>query len=375
MLNVQAYDNFSDILLAYENFDYEKYLSKVSTKDIELSLKKEHLNQYDFLNLLSPKAFSYIEEMAEISKKHKLRHFGKVIQLYLPIYISNYCSSDCSYCGFSKKNRIVRKHLSEEDLEKEAIEIAKSGIKHILVLTGEASKKADMKYLKMAVSVLKKYFTSISIEVYPLETHEYKELKDLGVDGLTIYQEVYDKKIYKEVHTSGEKTNYTYRLDAPQRGADAGIRALNVGCLFGLGNIYSEAFLSALHAKYLMEKYFDAEISISMPRINNAAGDFTPKFNISDKTYVQFMLAYRLYMPNIGMNVSTREEAKFRDNLIDIAATKFSAGSKTDVGGYTDVDKSTAQFEISDERSVEEISSMIRARGYQPIFKDWEIIR
>ena len=375
MLNISSFEKFDDVLKEYENFNYEEYLENVSDSDIRMSLKKEHLNQYDFLNLLSKKAFSYIEEMAEISKKHKLRHFGKVIQLYLPIYISNYCSSDCSYCGFSKKNKIVRKHLSPEDLDLEAQEIAKTGIKHILLLTGEASKKADLKYLKMAVTVLKKYFTSIAIEVYPLETSEYKELKDLGVDGLTIYQEVYDKKIYPTVHTSGEKTNYAYRLDAAQRGCEAGIRSINVGCLFGLGNIYSEAFISAIHAKFLMDKYYDSEISISMPRINNAAGEFIPKFNIDDKTFVQFMLAYRLYMPNIGMNVSTREVANFRDNLIDIAATKFSAGSKTDVGGYRDVDKSTAQFEISDERSVDEISAMIRSKGYQPIFKDWEIIK
>ena len=375
MLNIASFEKFDDILKEYENFNYEEYLENVSHDDIKMSLKKEHLNQYDFLNLLSQKAFSYIEEMAEISKKHKLRHFGKVIQLYLPIYISNYCSSDCSYCGFSKKNKIVRKHLSEDDLDLEAQEIAKTGIKHILLLTGEASKKADLNYLKMAVKVLKKYFTSIAIEVYPLETSEYKELKDLGVDGLTIYQEVYDKKIYPTVHTSGEKTNYAYRLDAAQRGCEAGIRSINVGCLFGLGNIYSEAFISAIHAKFLMDKYYDSEISISMPRINNAAGEFIPKFNIDDKTFVQFMLAYRLYMPNIGMNVSTREVANFRDNLIDIAATKFSAGSKTDVGGYRDVDKSTAQFEISDERSVDEISAMIRSKGYQPIFKDWEIIK
>ncbi|NQY20681.1 MAG: 2-iminoacetate synthase ThiH [Campylobacteraceae bacterium] len=375
MLNISSFEKFDDVLKEYENFNYEEYLENVSDSDIRMSLKKEHLNQYDFLNLLSKKAFSYIEEMAEISKKHKLRHFGKVIQLYLPIYISNYCSSDCSYCGFSKKNKIVRKHLSEDDLDLEAQEIAKTGIKHILLLTGEASKKADLKYLKMAVTVLKKYFTSIAIEVYPLETSEYKELKDLGVDGLTIYQEVYDKKIYPTVHTSGEKTNYSYRLDAAQRGCEAGIRSINVGCLFGLGNIYSEAFISAIHAKFLMDKYYDSEISISMPRINNAAGEFIPKFNIDDKTFVQFMLAYRLYMPNIGMNVSTREVANFRDNLIDIAATKFSAGSKTDVGGYRDVDKSTAQFEISDERSVDEISAMIRSKGYQPIFKDWEIIK
>ena len=375
MLNLKAFDEFSPILEHYEKFDFKTYLNNVSDEDIISSLKKTNLTQYDFLNLISVKAQKYIEEMAEISKAHKLRHFGKVIQLYLPIYISNYCSSDCTYCGFSKKNKIVRKHLNEEQLENEAKEIAKTGIKHILLLTGEAAKKADMNYLKMAVGVLKKYFTSISIEIYPLEESEYKELKDLGVDGLTIYQEVYDKEVYKEVHTSGEKTNYKYRLDAPQRGASAGLRAINVGALFGLGDIYEEAFKSAIHAKFLMDKYYESEISLSMPRINKSEGEFQVSHEIDNLTFVQVLLAYRLYMPNIGLNLSTREEASFRDNLIDICATKFSAGSKTDVAGYTGDDSSTEQFEISDERSVEEVALMIKTKGYQPIYKDWEIIR
>jgi 2-iminoacetate synthase len=346
----------------------------VSDADIETSLKKEHLNQFDFLNLLSPKAANYLEQMAVISKKHKIRHFGNVIQLYLPIYISNYCTSDCEYCGFSKKNKIKRKHLSEEEIEVEAKEIAKSGIKHILLLTGEAKKLADLNYLKMAVKVLKKHFSSISIEIYPLDTDEYKELKNLGVDGLTIYQEVYDKEIYAKVHTSGEKTNYHYRLEAPERGAKANFRAINIGVLFGLNDIYKEAFLSGIHAKYLMDKYLDTEVSLSLPRINSAEGDFVPKHILTDRDFVQFMLAYRLYMPMCGLNVSTREKSSFRDNLIDIGITKFSAGSKTDVGGYSDIDKSTAQFDISDDRSVEEIVRVIRSKGQQPIFKDWEQI-
>jgi 2-iminoacetate synthase len=375
MINLKSHQSFNEILDHYESFDFDSYLSNVTDEDVQKSIKKEHLNQFDFLNLLSPKAQDYLEPMAEISKKHKIRYFGNVIQLYLPIYVSNYCTSDCEYCGFSKKNKIKRKHLSEEELEVEAQEIAKNGIKHILLLTGEAKKLADLDYLKMCVNVLKKYFDSISIEIYPLETEEYKELQELGVDGLTIYQEVYDKDIYKQVHTSGEKTNYNYRLEAPERGAKANLRAINVGVLFGLADIYKEAFFSGLHAKYLMDKYTDTEVSISLPRINNAEGDFKPKYVLDDKSFVQFMLAYRIYMPMCGINVSTREKAEFRDNLITIGVTKFSAGSKTDVGGYSDIDKSTAQFDISDERGVEEIAAMIKSKGQQPVFKDWEMTR
>lgn len=374
MLDLKLYNRFSDVLKYYKNFNVAEYLEKVSDADIKKSLNKENLNQLDFLNLLSPKAANYLEQMAIISKKHKIRHFGNVIQLYLPIYISNYCTSNCEYCGFSKKNRIKRKHLTKEEIELEAKEIVKSGIKHILLLTGEAKSLADLDYLKMAVRVLKKYFSSISIEIYPLDTNEYKELKDLGVDGLTIYQEVYDREIYAKVHTSGEKTNYDYRLEAPERGAKANFRAINIGVLFGLGDIYKEAFLSGIHAKYLMDKYLDIEISLSLPRINSAEGDFVPKVILTDKDFVQFMLAYRLYMPMCGINVSTREKPSFRDNLIDIGVTKFSAGSKTDVGGYSDIDKSTAQFDISDDRSVQEIVKVIRSKGQQPVFKDWELI-
>jgi len=223
----------------------------------------------------------------------------------------------------------------------------------------------------MAVGVLKKYFSSISIEIYPMEIDEYKILKNAGVDGLTVYQEVYDKKIYKKVHTSGEKRDFLYRLDTPERGAKAGFRAINIGSLFGLAEIKKEAFFSGIHAKYLMDKYLECEVSLSLPRINHAEGEFKPDFELDDKTFLQIMLAYRAFMPMVGINVSTRERAEFRDNLIGLGVTKFSAGSKTDVGGYANEEKSTAQFDISDDRSVQEIVDMIKSRGYQPVFKDW----
>lgn len=374
MSDLKRYDSFGEILTEFESFDFNEYFEKVTYIDIEKSLNKESLNEFDFLNLLSPKASKYLENMAVIAKKNRMRHFGRVVQLYLPIYVSNYCSSNCEYCGFSKRNRIKRKHLTKDEMEKEAKTIAKTGIKHILLLTGEARAIADLEYLKMAVSVLKNYFSSIFIEVYPMEVKEYMELKKEGVDGLTVYQEVYDKEIYQQVHTSGEKTNYSYRLDTPERGAKAGFRAINIGALFGLGEIKKEAFFSGIHAKYLMDKYIDTEVSISLPRINRADGDFKPLDVLDDKRFVQFMLAYRVYMPMIGINISTRERDSFRDNLIDIGATKFSAGSKTDVGGYSDIDSSTPQFDISDNRSVGKIVKMIKSKGYQPLFKDWESI-
>jgi len=374
MIDFKKQESFEPILNHYENFDFESYLKNVTNDDIKRTLSKESLNEFDFLNLLSDSAKNYLEEMAYRAQKNYIRHFGRVIQLYIPIYISNYCSSDCSYCGFSKKNKIKRKHLSKEEIEQEAKEIAKTGIKHILLLTGEAKKIADMDYLKMAVTVLKKYFSSIAIEIYPLEKKEYEELKEVGVDSLTVYQEVYDKDIYHQVHTSGEKTNYLYRLQTPERGAKAGFRAINIGVLFGLGDIQKEAFFSGIHAKYLMDKYLECEISLSLPRINHAEGEYKPKYQLNDKSFLQIMLAYRIYMPMIGINVSTREKPSFRDNLIGLGVAKMSAGSKTDVGGYEGKDASTPQFDISDERSVEEIVEVIKSKGYQPVFKDWEMM-
>ncbi len=371
MTDLKKYNSFEPLLESFEDFDFDNYFSSVKDIDIEKSIEKKNLNIYDFLNLLSPRAKKYIEDMARVSQRLYLRHFGRVVQLYLPIYISNYCSSDCAYCGFSKKNKISRKHLKKEEIEKEAKEIAKTGIKHILLLTGESKNMANMEYLLMAVGVLKKYFSSISIEIYPMDTKEYKILKNAGVDGLTVYQEVYDRDIYKKVHTSGEKRDFSYRINTAQRGAKAGFRSINIGSLFGLGEIKKEAFFSGIHAKYLMDKYLECEVSLSLPRINHAEGDFKPDYQLDDITFLQIMFAYRLFMPMIGINVSTRERAKFRDNLIGLGVTRFSAGSKTDVGGYANEDKSTAQFDISDKRDVKEIVAMIKERGYQPIFKDW----
>ncbi len=372
MNKIKSYQSFSKLLNEFEKFDFDGYWNNVKEIDIEESLIKDRLDERDFLNLLSPLAKKYLEPMAKRAKELRIRYFGRVMQIYMPIYISNYCSSNCSYCGFSKKNRIKRKHLNFDEIEKEAKEIAKSGVKHILLLTGEARELANLDYLKGAIEVLKRYFSSIAIEIYPLSVNEYKELVEVGADSLTIYQEVYDKDIYEKVHTSGEKRDYLNRLEAPQRGAQAGFRAINIGALFGLGEIKKEAFFSGLHARYLVDKYLDVEFSLSLPRINSSEGDFKPLHVIDDVSFVQFMLAYRLYIPNIGINISTREKAKFRDNILDLGVTKMSAGSKTDVGGYSDIDSSTPQFDISDSRSVEEIVKLIKNKGYQPVFKDWE---
>lgn len=367
--------SFYEIIEKYSDFDFEGYFSQVSERDIERSLYKDRLSEMDFLNLLSDKAETYLEVMAQKAHQLTVQYFGRTISLYLPIYISNYCTNECLYCGFNLKNKISRKKLTLDEIEAEAKEIAKTEIRHILMLTGEAREKTSMDYILDAVEILKRYFSSVSIEMFPMDESEYVEMKKTGVDGLTIYQEVYNREIYKKVHLSGKKTDYRYRLDAPERGAKAGFRMVNVGALMGLGEKRSETFFTAMHAKYIEDRYMDTEVSISLPRIRGAESSYEPYCSVDDRDFVQFMLAFRIFLPRAGITVSTREDEAFRDRLIYLGATRFSAGSKTEVGGYTvNKEKETPQFEISDDRSIEEIVHVIKSSGYQPVFKDWELL-
>lgn len=366
---------FYDELKKWKEFDFDSYFQKVTDEDILDSIYKENLSEYDFLNLLAPKAKNHLEKMAQRAAELKEQYFGNIISLYMPIYISNYCTNNCSYCGFSKKNHIIRRHQSLEEIEKEAKEIAKEGVEHILMLTGEAKGLVTLDYLKDAVKVLKKYFNSVSIEVMPLEEWEYRELAEIGVDGLTVYQETYNEKIYDRCHISGKKKDYHFRLNTPERGAAAGLRTVGIGPLFGLNNVYEEAFFAGLHLKYLTDKYLETSFSISLPRINPAEGGFQPDYPLDDITFVQIMTAFRIFQVKADINISTREIASFRDKLIHMGVTKLSVGSKTDVGGYTEDDPSTCQFEISDSRNAKETIEMIEANGFQPIYKDWQQIR
>lgn len=366
--------SFYEIKKKYDDFDIGGYLDRVTDEMVHSVLKKEDLTPRDFLTLLSPAASKHLEAMARRANKITVQHFGRTISIYAPLYISNYCTNHCTYCGFSVKNKINRKQLTLEEIDIEAAEIAKTGLKHILLLTGEAKGLTEISYLAEAIGVLKKYFSSIALEVFPMDEEEYRILKEAGADSLTIYQEVYDEEIYRSVHLKGGKADYHYRLETPERGARAGLRAVNVGTLFGLGELVSEAFFSGLHAKYLMDKYLETEISLSLPRINPAEGGFVSEYTLEDRQFVQFVLAYRLFLPKVGINLSTREKEEFRDNLLRLGITKFSAGSKTSVGGYNEDNKSTEQFDTSDKRGVDEIVAMIRSQGYQVVYKDWEAI-
>ncbi len=355
----------------YFQMDLAAFFAEITDNQILSIIGKDHLSLYDYLTLLSPKAESHLEAMAQQAHRITVSQFGRTMLLYTPLYLANYCVNRCVYCGFHVQNDILRKKLTLAEVAEEAKAIAKTGLKHILILTGESRQYSPVVYIRDCVQVLKDYFTSISIEIYPLDTAEYAELVKAGVDGVTLYQEVYDQNVYAELHY-GPKRNYHYRLDAPERACQAGMRTMNIGALIGLNDWRQEAFMTGVHANYLQNKYLETEISMSPPRMRPHAGGFPPRVIVSDKNLVQYILAYRLFMPRSGITLSTRESAGFRNNLVRLGITRMSAGSCTAVGGHSQ-EASVGQFEISDERGVRDVATMLYDQGYQPVYKDWQI--
>ncbi|MEN8904716.1 MAG: 2-iminoacetate synthase ThiH [Clostridiales bacterium] len=366
--------NFYDEYNKYKNIEIDDYIGSLSENKVLNILNKDVIDKYDFLALLSAKSDKHIEYMAKKANKLTRNHFGKVILLYTPMYISNYCVNQCVYCSYNAKNNIAREKLDFNEIEKEAKIISDKGFRHILILTGESRKHSPLDYIKNSVKILKKYFDSISIEIYPLEESEYKILIDSGVDGLTIYQEVYNEDVYDKLHLGGPKKNYLFRIDAPERACRSNIRSVNIGALLGLDNWIREAFFTGLHANYLQNKYLDTEISVSIPRIRPYKGSFQSEFEVSDRELVKTILAFRIFMPRVGISLSTRENSKLRDNLVGLGITKMSADSSTKVGGHSTQSKDVGQFDISDDRNVNKIKEMLNEKGYQAIFKDWQYI-
>jgi 2-iminoacetate synthase len=363
--------SFNEYLNRYnERFDHF-FPSPTEPAEILKLLQKPELSPEDFWMLLSPEAGVILEEMAQTAQDLTTRHFGRTILLYAPLYLSNYCVNHCTYCGFNARNRIPRSQLTLAEVAREAEAMAKTGLKHVLILTGESRSHSPVSYIKDCVRILVKYFSSIAIEIYPLITEEYQELIAAGVDGITIYQEVYNETIYRELHPQGPKRDYRFRLEAPERAGAAGIRTITIGALLGLADWRQEAFFTGIHAQYLQQQFPEIEISLSVPRIRPQYGGYQPAFFVSDHNLVQIILAFRLFLPRAGITLSTRESQQLRDHLLYLGITKMSAGSSTAVGGYSAPKKGTGQFEISDQRSIPEVWQAITERGYKPIFKDW----
>lgn len=364
---------FYKLLEEVKKTDFAK-AAAVTEREVTRVLSKDRLSPQDFLTLLSPAAAGCLEQMAVKARSLTRQYFGRVIFLYAPLYVADYCENSCLYCSFSASHNYRRKRLTMPELEEQAKVLAKMGLKAVLLLTGESRTFSPVSYLKECLRLLQKYFTSVSIEVYPLTEEEYRELADEGLDGVTVYQEVYNETTYRRVHPQGPKADFRYRLETAERACRAGIRTVSIGALLGLDDWRREAFFTGLHAQYLHDTFPAVELGVSVPRIKPHLGSFAAPSPLEDRELVQVILALRLFLPRLGISLSTRESAALRDALVGLGITKMSACSSTVVGGYTAKGEQVAQFAVSDNRSAEEIRQMIKTSGYQPVAQDWHTL-
>jgi len=336
-----------------------------------------------------------LEELAEQARKETRKHFGRTMRLFAPLYLSNECVNTCQYCGFSKDNPIRRVTLKPDEVEKEARHLAQTGFRSLLLVSGEHPREVPAGYIAECVQRSVPLFPSVAIEVAPLETAEYREIVEAGAEGLVLYQESYDRAAYAEMHVSGPKRNFDERLGGPERGYAAGFRRIGLGVLVGLADWRRELVALAAHVSHLMKVCWRAQITVALPRLRPAAGGFQPRVAMSDRDFVRALCAFRIAFPQAGIVLSTREPEKLRNGLMELGVTMMSAGSETEPGGYTGVGKerlhrtvrgrevaleaseweraeATEQFEISDERSAEELGAALRQRGLDPVWKDWD---
>ncbi|HEY3857814.1 MAG TPA: 2-iminoacetate synthase ThiH [Verrucomicrobiae bacterium] len=367
-----------------------------SDADVQRSLGASSLTLGGFSQLLSPAGSAFLEELCQRSQSLTRQRFGKVIRLFAPLYLSNECINNCKYCGFSRDNAILRVTLDLDDVAREARALAEQGFRNILLVAGEHPKFVSGNYLADCVRVLREEIPGVSLEIGPMETEQYRPIVEAGADGLVVYQETYDRGIYAEMHTAGPKRNFDWRLETPERGYAAGFRRLGIGALYGLADWRREAICLAAHAQYLLRHCWKAQLTVSLPRLRPCAGEFEPLTHLSERDFVQLLCALRLFLPDAGIVLSTRESAEFRDGLIPLGVTMISAGSHTEPGGYTGAGReklhhtergrivelaagssewaagATGQFEISDDRSPSEVADLLRRLGYEPVWKDWD---
>ncbi len=365
------------------------------------NLAKDKLTLADFAQLISPAAGELLEPLSRRSQQLTRQRFGKVIRLFAPLYLSNECINNCKYCGFSRDNAILRVTLSVDEVRREARALADQGFRNILLVAGEHPKFVSNGYMAECVAALHEEIPSVSLEVGPMETEEYRPMVAAGADGLVVYQETYDRTVYDDMHTAGPKKNFDWRLETPERAYAAGFRRLGIGALYGLADWRYEALALAAHTEYLLRNCWKAYVTISLPRLRPCAGEFEPLTHLSDRELVQLVCAYRLMFPDVGIVLSTRESAKLRDGLVQLGVTMMSAGARTEPGGYTGAGKdhvhqtvrgrivdtgasewakpepghvtnATGQFNIADERSATEVAAQLQRLGYEPVWKDWD---
>lgn len=369
-------DVCKEVISAMNSYDYDSY----TAKDVLRALQHERCTVEDFKALLSPAAEPFLEKMAEKAKIETGKHFGNSVYLFTPLYIANYCENYCVYCGFNCYNHINRMKLDMQQIEHEMKVIADSGMEEILILTGESKAKSSVKYIGEACKLARKYFRLVGLEIYPVNTEDYKYLHECGADYVTVFQETYDSDKYETLHLMGHKRVWPYRFDAQERALKAGMRGVGFSALLGLSDFRKDALASALHVYYLQRKYPQAEFSLSCPRlrpiINN---DKINPLDVHEKQLCQVLCAYRIFLPYVGITVSSRESETFRNGIVKIAATKISAGVSTGIGdheskytgkGKTD-DEGDEQFEINDGRSLKKMYSDISDEGLQPVMNDY----
>lgn len=359
----------------FNTYNWEATLESIYAKTathVESALQKEKLSIEDFKALISPAAKPFLEQMAQKSQEITKKRFGNTIQMYAPMYLSNECQNICTYCGFSMTNKIPRRTLTDSEILKEVAFLKRKGYDHILLVTGEANKTVGVAYLKNAISLIRAHFSNITIEVQPLDQDEYELLIQHGLYAVLVYQETYHRDEYKKHHPKGRKSNFDYRLDTPDRLGRAGIHKIGIGALFGLEDWRADSFFTALHLKYLQRTYWKTKYSISFPRLRPHSGGLQPKVEMTDADLVQLICAFRLFDEDVELSMSTRESEVFRNNIVTLGATSISAASKTNPGGYSVEPQSLEQFEISDERSTEDFVAMLKSKGLEVVWKDWE---
>ena len=363
------------VLQQVEAFDYNSY----TEEDVRRALSKETCTIEDFKALLSPAAEAHLEEMAVRAKKETSRHFGNTVYLFTPLYLANYCENYCVYCGFNCYNQIARKQLTTEEMEHEMKVIADSGIEEILLLTGESPQKSSLTYIGEACKIAKKYFKNIGLEIYPVNSEDYAYLHECGADYVTVFQETYDAEKYETLHLMGHKRVFPYRFEAQERALMGGMRGVAFSALLGLSDFRKDALATALHAYYLQRKYPYGEFSLSCPRlrpiVNNA--QINP-LDVQERQLCQIICAYRIFLPYVGITVSSRENKRFRDGIVKIAATKVSAGVSTGIGDHESKYEGTEteeagdeQFEIADNRSFNSMYQDMEEEGLQPVLNDY----
>lgn len=366
---------FTGIIKEYCWQDIKSAIYSKTIADVEQALHKEKLGIDDFMALVSPAGESYLEQMAVLSRKYTQQRFGKTIQFYVPLYLTNSCINHCVYCGFNHTNHINRIVLTDEQIIKEVEAIKSMGdFQHILLVTGENPRDAGADYIENAIRLVKPYFSSISIEVQPLQENEYVRLADAGLNAVYCYQETYHKDRYKLYHPKGMKSKFDWRLDGFDRMGRAGIHKIGLGVLIGLEDWRTDVVMMALHLRYLQKNYWQTRYSISFPRMRPHVGKgFQPNVIMSDKELAQTIFAYRLFDHDIEIVLSTREEQHFRDNMCTLGITSLSAGSKTDPGGYAVYRQELEQFAVNDDRSPSEVWQAVKKQGYEVVWKDWDL--